>query len=234
MRKILIVAALAAWAESVSGQSVPPGHGTIAIVASGPNAGLAVFKALEAAERIGGGSIGGFAHFYAMTPDAKFHFVSNFGTGGSRTLFIEGETTGTPPPAALAEARLAGVISSGPRMPTSQDPTTGSFPNAGDGVGFVVGHRIPMAPGKAGLPVNHHAFTLLKQGSPPAEIVRRIFEENPEVDAGLIVVAANGAVAGANSRLVASRYRSGSSAPSPPPPAPGSCSVECPATCHFR
>jgi len=164
-----------------------------------------VFRALQAAERIGGGSIGGFAHFYAMTPDGKIHFLGNFGRGGTRTLFIEGETTGTPPPAELAAARLAGVISSGPRNPMTDDPTTGRFPNAGDGVGFVVGHRIPMAPGRAGLPVNHQAFALLAQGTAPADIVRRIFEENPEVDAGLIVVATSGEVAGGNSRLVQSR-----------------------------
>ena len=205
MNKLLVAMALAGLGQAAAAQAGSPGHGTIAIVASGPNAGLAVFKALEAAERVGGGSIGGFAHFYAMSGDGKIHFVNNFGRGGSRTLFIEGETTGTPPPPDLAGARLAGVISSGPRVPNASDPTAGRYPNAGDRVGFVVGHRIPMAPGRAGLPVNHQAFALLQQGGKPADIVRRIFEENPEVDAGLILAAANGAVAGANSRLLQSR-----------------------------
>ena len=113
--------------------------GTIAIAASGPRAGEAVFRALEAAERIASGSIHGVAWFVAMTKDGKVHRFSNFGRGGTRTLFIDGEETGTPPPQEIAEATMAGVVSTGPRDPTYRLYEPGRYPNGGDGVGFVVG-----------------------------------------------------------------------------------------------
>ena len=42
---------------------------TIGIAAHGPNAGLAVYRSLRATERVGTGSIGGFAAFGAISAD---------------------------------------------------------------------------------------------------------------------------------------------------------------------
>ena len=81
---------------------------TIGIAAYGPNAGLAVFEALRAAEKIGQGAIGGFATYAAIGSDGTLHRHQTQ-RGGSSTLFIQGESTGTPPPAPVAEATAAAV-----------------------------------------------------------------------------------------------------------------------------
>jgi hypothetical protein len=89
---------------------------TIGIAAHGPNAGLAVYRSLRATERVGAGSIGGFAAFGAISADGK---LMRYETqrGGTSTLFIEGEITGTDPPPDVATAASAAVISSGPDRP---------------------------------------------------------------------------------------------------------------------
>lgn len=208
-----------AWAQSATLQpdatacvrgACPDGHpyrskpGTIAIVATGPRAGEAVFRALEAAEKVSSGSIGGVARFYAMTADGKINLVTNYGRGGTATLFIRGEETGVPPPPELAEAVVAGVVSTGPREPWLGD-YDGPYPWFGDGVGFVIGHRIPDAEGVSGLPVDHAVFRLMQGGLSAREAVDRVMSENPRVDAGLIAVGADGEVAMRNSELVDER-----------------------------
>lgn len=178
--------------------------GTIAIAATGPRAGEAVFRALQAAEKISSGSIGGVAWFYAMTADGKIHQVSNYGRGGTATLFILGEKTGVPPPPELAQATVAGVVSTGPREPWL-DEYDGPHPWFGDGIGFVIGHRLPDAIGIDGLPVDHAVFRLMREGLSAREAVDQVMSRNPRVDAGLLAVAANGEVAMHNSKLVDAR-----------------------------
>ena len=85
---------------------------TIAIAAYGPNAGLAVYLGLQAAEAIAKGAIGGFATYAAIGADGALYRYQTQ-RGGTRTLFIQGETTGTPPPEEVANAVAAGVISRG-------------------------------------------------------------------------------------------------------------------------
>jgi hypothetical protein len=181
--------------------------GTIGIAAYGPNAGAAVFRALQAAEKISTGSIHGVASLVAMTADGKIHRFSNLGRGGSTTLFISGEETGVDPPPEIAAARFAGIISTGPRDPPSMPrEAAAQYPSSGDGVGFVVGHRLPSVVGKNGLPVNHEVFQLMKGGLGAREAVDRVMSQNEDLDVGLIAVDAKGNVAMHNSKLVDLRY----------------------------
>src|ERR1700686_2557427 len=114
---------------------------TIGIAARGPNAGLAVYRSLRAAERVGTGSIGGFATFAAITADGKLlrHETQR---GGTSTLFIEGESTGTEPPPEVAAATSAAVISSGPDRPEPE-----KLLSADPLAGLVTGHRMPITIG---------------------------------------------------------------------------------------
>lgn len=178
--------------------------GTIAIAARGPRAGEAVFRALEAAEEISSGSIGGVAVIYAILPDGTVRTFDNSGRGGTRTLFIRGEETGVPPPPAIAEATIAGVLSTGPRSGAPPEER-GPHPAYGDGVGFVVGHRIPGAVGASGLPVDHETFKLMQEGLSARQAVDRVMSANPRLDVGLIAVDAAGNVAMRNSALVDER-----------------------------
>jgi hypothetical protein len=141
-----------------------------------------------------------------MTSDGKVHTFRNYGRGGTATLFISGEDTGVPPPPEIAEASLAGVISTGPREPGLLTDREVRFPTAGDGIGFVVGHRLPSIVGKNGLPVNHEVFTLMGDGLDARAAVDRVMDANMELDVGLIAVDADGNVAMKNSALVDRRY----------------------------
>jgi hypothetical protein len=64
---------------------------TIGIAAWGPDAGHAVFEALKVAEKVGRGSIGGFAVFVAITSDGRV-IRAETQRGGTATLFLQGET----------------------------------------------------------------------------------------------------------------------------------------------
>lgn len=178
--------------------------GTIAIVASGPRAGEAVFRALEAAEKIATGSIHGTAHMYVITNDGEVRTFDNFGRGGTKTLFIRGEETGVDPPPEVAEARIAGIISTGPRRPNLK-PYDGPHPWYENGVGFVTGHRMPDDVGRSGVPVDHEVLRLMKQGLTPRAAVDQVIGSNPRVDAGLIAVDVKGNIAMRNSQLVNER-----------------------------
>ena len=115
---------------------------TIGIGAIGPNAGLAVFKGLQAAERVGTGSIGGFAVFAAISEDGPL-FMSETQRGGTATLFTAGETSGVLPPSEIAAAPYAAVMSSGPDRPAPLS----QFLAADPAIGLVTGHRLPNARG---------------------------------------------------------------------------------------
>jgi hypothetical protein len=172
---------------------------TIGIAARGPRAGLAVFESLRAAENVGTGSIGGFATFAAITAEGKLlrHQTQR---GGSRTLFLRGEETGVDPPSDVADAIFAGVISSGPERPDVEKLLT-----ADASAGLVTGHRLPIAMGIDGLPLNQQTLDLLKQGRSAQAAVDEVMTRNPEADAGLIAVDLRGQVYGRNSVRVLRR-----------------------------
>ena len=172
---------------------------TIGIAAYGPNAGLAVYRGLRAAERVGSGSIGGFATFAVITADGKLlrHETQR---GGTSTLFVEGEITGTDPPPEVAAATCAAVISSGPDRPEPEN-----FLTADPFAGLVTGHRMPIAIGVDGVAVNRQVLDLMKGGEPAQIAVDTVLDRNPEVDAGLIAIDRNGQVYGRNSQRVLRR-----------------------------
>lgn len=173
---------------------------TIGIAAYGPSAGLAVFAGLRAAELIGRGAIGGFVSYAAIDSGGclRRHQTQR---GGTHTLFIEGETTGTPPPAEVATARVAAVISSGPERP---EPLA-QFLAADAAGGLVTGHRLPNAPSIDGRPLNREVLEHLLAGAPARDAVSRVIDRNPEADVGLIAVDLHGGLYGCNSRRVCRR-----------------------------
>lgn len=178
--------------------------GTIAIAAAGPNAGSAAFRALQNAEAVATGSIGGVATMDVMLPDGTICSYGNLGRGGTGTLFVRGEETGVPPPPEIASAPIAVIVSTGPRNAgqLTGDPCGQDFSTGADGVGLVVGHRLPDAPGRDGEPVDAHVMRLMEEGLGAREAVDQVMDANLEVDAGLIAVSADGTIAMRNSRRV--------------------------------
>jgi hypothetical protein len=172
---------------------------TIGIGAAGPNAGLAVFRALAAAEAVGTGAIGGFAVFAALTADGRVHRAETQ-RGGTATLFTEGETTGTAPPPEIAAAPFAALMSSGPNRPA---PLT-QFLAASD-VGLVTGHRLPNTPGPDGRPVNEVVLAAMAEGRSAVKSLSLVLDGDPDVDAGMIALGPERGLATRNSRLVAAR-----------------------------
>lgn len=173
---------------------------TIAIGAYGPDAGLAVYRGLEAAERIGRGAIGGFATYAAITEEGELHRHQTQ-RGGSATLFIEGESTGVAPPKPVAGATAAGVISSGPERP---EPLS-QFLTADPAGGLVTGHRLPNGPSASGRPLNVEALEHLLAGKSAQEAVDAVIDANREADVGLIAVDRRGRIFCRNSDRVARR-----------------------------
>lgn len=173
---------------------------TIGIGAFGPNAGLAVFRALRAAEKVGTGAIGGFATFAAIAEGSHALF-SVTQRGGAATAFTEGETTGVEPWPEFAAARVAAVISSGPDRPG--DLTR--FIPIDPAVGLVTGHRIPPATGTNGKPMNADALARMQAGIPATEVAPAVTRESPEADCGLICVDLGGRIGISNTARVMRR-----------------------------
>lgn len=173
---------------------------TIGILAVGPNAGLAVFQSLAAAEKVASGAIGGFAAFAAIVAEGDL-VRAETQRGGTTTLFTEGERTGVGPPPAIAAARLAAVMSSGPDRPAPLS----QFVAGEAGVGLVTGHRLPNAAGRGGRAVNLQVLANLAGGMSAREAVERAIAENQEADAGIIACDLAGGVHALNSRRVAAR-----------------------------
>jgi hypothetical protein len=173
---------------------------TIAIAAAGSNAGRAIFEGLNAAEKIGMQSIGGFVAFAALT-EAGALLRAETQRGGSSTLFVDGERNGVEPPTPVAEAVAAGLISSGPDRPTPLS----QFVVAAAGVGLVTGHRLPTALGVNGKPMNLEALELLRAGRSGQEAVDAVVGQNPTSDCGLIAIDGAGRVYGRSSARVMAR-----------------------------
>jgi hypothetical protein len=156
---------------------------TIAIGAYGPNAGSAIFKGLQAAEAVGEGAIRGFVMLAVITPDGVLHCYETQ-RGGTRTLFIDGETTGVEPPQAVKEATAAALISSGPDRPV---PLSQFLAAAGE-VGLVTAHRVPQGPSINGIPLNMEVLQALQAGQSAEEAVVSVLAENPYADVGFIAI----------------------------------------------
>ncbi|MEZ5934146.1 MAG: hypothetical protein R3F54_19855 [Alphaproteobacteria bacterium] len=173
---------------------------TIGIAVRGPGAGLAAFRALEAVEKIGRGAIGGFVSFAALTADGRL-LRAETQRGGTATLFTDGEATGVAPPADIATAPLAGLMSSGPDRPAPLSQFTPAAPN----VGIVTGHRLPNMPGRDGVALNQAVLDRMIKGEPAAQAAEIMLEQNPEADAGIIALGLEGEAFAGNTAHVAKR-----------------------------
>ncbi|MFL9933910.1 hypothetical protein P0D88_33020 [Paraburkholderia sp. RL18-103-BIB-C] len=173
---------------------------TIGICAHGPNAGLAIFEALRIAEKISRGAIGGFVSYAVLSADGRLirHETQR---GGSRTLFICGESTGLNPPEDVASATSAALISSGPDRPSPLS----QFLAADVKGGLVTGHRLPNGMSVDGEPLNLEVLDRLIIGQSAQEAVDGVIERNPEADVGLIAVDRSGEVWSRNSERVRRR-----------------------------
>lgn len=179
---------------------------TIGIGAVGPNAGLAVFRTLALAERIGTGAIGGYAVFAAIDRTGTLHRAETQ-RGGSRTLFTFAETTGVQPPEEIASAPYAAVMSSGPDRPA---PLMQFLPGDGS-VGLVTGHRLPNAAGRDGRALNVAVLNAMRQGEPAERALRTVLDAEPDADAGMIALGPDRGIAMLNSQRVERRPDLGSS-----------------------
>lgn len=173
---------------------------TIGIAASGPRAGLAVFRALQAVEKVATGSIGGYAVFAAIGADGRLHRAQTQ-RGGTGTLFVSGEDTGVEPPEAVAGAPMAAVMSSGPDRPVPLEQYLPAEP----GVGMVTGHRLPNAAGRTGRAVNLEVLDCLRRGRDIRAAVDTVLDADPHADAGIIAMDRLGQIYGRNSDRVAVR-----------------------------
>jgi hypothetical protein len=174
---------------------------TIGLAVTGQDAGLAAFKALAAVERVARGAIGGFVSFVVITGDGRL-VRAQTQRGGTTTLFVAGETTGVGPPAEIAHARFAALMSSGPDRPEPLAQFTPGDP----AVGLVTGHRLPNVPGEGSdTPLNMAVLRRLKAGEEPRSAVAAELDAHPGADAGLIVLDRQGRLFAQNSAFVAAR-----------------------------
>lgn len=173
---------------------------TIGIGAMGPNAGLAVFRTLQMAERIGEGAIGGYAVFAAIDRLGNVHRAETQ-RGGTATLFTRGEKTGVVPPDIIATAPFAAVMSSGPDRPA---PLSQFLPGDGQ-VGLVTGHRLPNGAGLDGRRLNDAVLAAMREGSSATAALRLVLEANPQSDAGMIALGPGRGIDLMNSARVAER-----------------------------
>lgn len=173
---------------------------TIGIAASGPNAGLAVFRALAVVEKVAEGAIRGYAVFAAIDEAGALHRAETQ-RGGTTTLFVDSETTGVAPPEAVAAAQVAGVMSSGPDRPAP----LAQFLPAEPGVGLVTGHRLPNAAGVTGRAINVEILARLRAGLSARAAVDAVLDADSDADAGVIVIDRHGGLYARNSERVARR-----------------------------
>lgn len=157
---------------------------TIGIAAYGPDAGRAIFRALAAVEGVARGAIGGFVSAAALTAEGDL-IRAETQRGGSEAVF--GEGIGNMPDA-FAAARAAVLMSSGPDRPAPLS----QFTPGQVGVGLITGHRMPNTVGASGLNLNDEVLALMRAGLSPLDATERVVTANPDVDAGLIALAADG------------------------------------------
>lgn len=156
---------------------------TIAIGAVGPGAGRAVLAGLKAAELVAQGAIGGFVVLAAISQAGE---LLRYQTqrGGTRTLFIDGETTGVEAPQDVQTAISAALISSGPDRPEPLSKFLTAHPQAG----LVTAHRVPQGPSVSGKCLNQDVLDRLLQGQSADEATASVLSQNPHADVGFITI----------------------------------------------
>lgn len=172
---------------------------TIGIATYGPNAGAACVAALKSVEAVGRGAIGGFVSLVVITQDGDLKHLT-CQTEGTRGLL-----QGANLPIEFAQAELATLMSSGPNRPEPLE----SFTVAKAGVALVTGHRMPNAIGVSGKALNQSVLDLIETGHEPHTAMSMILTENPNADAGFLVLTADRKLFTANSALVEQRSDTG-------------------------
>jgi hypothetical protein len=170
---------------------------TIGIGIAGSGAGLAAIRALGAIEAVSRGMVRGFVSLAVLADGEVLRAETQ--RGGSAALF------GDDPPERIARAPVAVLMSSGPDR---TEPLSQFTPARAD-VAFITGHRLPNMPGADGRPLNASLLERIARGQPAEAALAQIIEENPQADAGLIVVAPDGTVAIGNTALAARRSDGG-------------------------
>ncbi len=178
---------------------------TIAIGAYGPNAGLAIFEGLKAAEVVAEGAIRGFVMFVVITSSGELERYETQ-RGGTRTLFTDGETTGVAPPETVRGAIAAALISSGPDRPVP----LAQFLTADATAGLVTAHRVPQGPSVRGIPLNVEVLDALKAGKSAQEATQSVLAQNPHADVGFITLDRHGNLYMQNAPRVQKRPDTGS------------------------
>lgn len=165
---------------------------TIGIAAFGPNAGEAILRGLATVEAVGRGAIGGFVSLAVISGGELLRAETQ--TGGSTALFAGAL------PAAYRRAQVAVLMSSGPNRP---EPLSQFTP--GDAhVGLLTGHRFPNAGARDGVPLNERVLSRMRTGEAPRDAISATIAENPDADAGLIAVSADGRLHAANTPYLSS------------------------------
>lgn len=173
---------------------------TIGIGVSGPNAGFAIYSALQAVEKVATGAIGGFVSLAVIDQDGVVRRAETQ-RGGSTTLFTSGETTGTPPPPKIASASMAVLMSSGPDRPQP----LAQFTPAHSSAGLVSGHRLPNVMAPAGIIPNLAVLERLKAGQSAQMAVEAVLTASPQADAGLIAIDRTGEIHLGNTKFASIR-----------------------------
>jgi hypothetical protein len=155
---------------------------TIGIAACGPGAADAILSALMAVETFASGAIAGFVSLAAIVED-RIERVE-IQTGGATALIAAGS------PQWLADSRCAVLMSSGPNRP----PPLAQFTPGDAAIGLVTGHRFPNAHDRDGHPLNRTALALMGRGLEPQAAVDAVATANPEADAGLLAISADGRI----------------------------------------
>ena len=167
---------------------------TIGIVAFGPNAAAGILAGLHTVETNGRGAIGGFVSLAALTKDGRL-LRASIQDGGSQKLF------GTDMPTEIAQARLVGLISSGPNRP---EPLS-EFIAAEPGVGIVTGHRMPQTRVDHGIALNAKVLAAMKMGAHPQVAVDQVIALHPETDAGFLACSTDGCLGSGSTQSVLAR-----------------------------
>lgn len=164
---------------------------TIGIACHGNNAVEAAISAVLGAELLGRGAIGGFAVLAILDENGAFQHVC-VQRGGVSELQV---------PDQWCLAKTAAIISSGPDRP---EPLVQFLPGK-SGIALVTGHRVPTSLTRSGIPANEAVLQLLAEGRLPQAAIDDVLCQEPEMDAGLIVLTANGKIGWANTQRVARR-----------------------------
>lgn len=167
---------------------------TIGIVAFGPNAGVGIVAGLNSVETNGRGAIGGFVSLAALTEDGRL-LRASIQDGGSKALF------GTDVPTEIGQAKLVGLISSGPNRP---EPLS-DFIAAEPGVGIVTGHRMPQTRVDDGVALNALVLAKMKSGLHPQAAVDQVIAMYPDMDAGFLACSTDGSIGSGSTQSVLAR-----------------------------